>query len=57
MKMERYVLLMEMQQQEELKFVSMAYGGQCVIIIGISEMLELPAENLDYLLNVSFLMC
>ena len=44
---------MEMPQQEELKFVSVASGVWCVITTGISEMPKLPAEILDCHLNVS----
>ena len=46
-KMEMYVWLMELTLQEELKFVSVVYGEQCVMIFGVMMMLELSAENLD----------
>ena len=51
-KMEKYVLLMELTLQEEWKFVSMVYGEQCVMIFGVMMMLELSAENLDLWMNV-----
>ena len=51
--MEKYVWLMELTLQEELKFVSVVYGEQCVIILGVIMMLELSAENLDLWMNVS----
>ena len=46
-KMEKYVWLMELTLQEEWKFVSVVYGEQCVMILGVMMMLELSAENLD----------
>ena len=52
-KMEKYVWLMEMPQQEEWKFVSVVYGEQCVTILGIVGMLELSASNSDLWMNVS----
>ena len=50
--MEKYVWLMELTFQEEWKFVSMVYGEQCVMILGVMMMLELSAENLDMWMNV-----
>ena len=52
-KMEKYVWLMELPLQEELKFVSVVYGEQCVMIFGIIEMLELSAGDWDSWVNVS----
>ena len=44
-KMEKYVWLMELPQQEEWKFVSVVSGVWYVITTGISEMPELPAGS------------
>ena len=52
-RMEKYVWLMELALQEEWKFVSVVYGEQCVMILGIIEMLELSAGNWDSWVNVS----
>ena len=49
----RSVWLMEIPQQEELRFASVVYGVECVMTHGIFTMLELPAENLDYQVDVS----
>ena len=46
-RMEKYVWLMEQTLQEELKFVSVVYGEQCVMIFGIIVMLELSAGDWD----------
>ena len=51
-KMEKYVWLMELMLQEEWKFVSVVYGEQCVMIIGILMMLELSAGSLDLWMKV-----
>ena len=51
-KMEKYVWLMELMLQEEWKFVSVVYGEQCVMIIGILVMLELSAGSLDLWMKV-----
>ena len=51
-KMEKYVWLMELMLQEEWKFVSVVYGEQCVMILGILMMLELSAGNLDLWIKV-----
>ena len=53
MRTERYVWLMELPLQEELKYVSVVYGEQCVIILGITVMLELSAGDWDSWMNVS----
>ena len=44
---EMYVLLVEIPHQEELKFVSMARGEQCVMMAGIMMMPMLSAHNWD----------
>ena len=52
-KMEKYVWLMELPLQEELKFVSVVYGEQCVATFGIIAMLELSAGTLDFWMKVN----
>ena len=52
-KMGKYVWLMELPPQEEWKFVSVVYGEQYVMIFGMMMMLELSADNLDLLIDVS----
>ena len=47
-KMEIYVWLMEMPQQEEWIFVPVVYGHMYATNHGIPMMLELPAENWAY---------
>jgi hypothetical protein len=49
--MEMYVWLMEMPQQEELKFASVVCGVLCVMTYGIAMMQESFAGNLDYQQN------
>ena len=51
--MEIFVWLEVMPIQVELKCAITTHGGQCVMIIGISRMLEWCAENLDYHRHVS----
>ena len=52
-RMERFVWLVEMPQQEELNCVSTTPGVQCVMTSGILRMLELSADNLDFHSEVS----
>ena len=49
MKLDRYVWLMEMPQQEELKFAMMVSGAQYVMMDGMLIMPESSADNLDCL--------
>ena len=52
--MDCYVWLGEVfRQKDEWTFVTMAHGVQYVTIYGTTMMLELFADNLDILLNVS----
>ena len=44
---------MELMLQEEWRFVSVVYGEQCVIILGVIVMLELSAGDWDSWMNVS----
>ena len=54
MKMDIFVLLMEvMTDQVEWKFVIIRFGEQYVMISGVSRMLGLCADNLDYHQHVS----
>ena len=54
-RMEKYVWLMELPLQEELKFVSVVYGEQCVTSFGVMMMLELSAGDWDSWVNVSIM--
>ena len=51
--MEIFVWLEVMPDQVELKCAIITHGGQCVMILGVSRMLEWYADNLDYHQNVS----
>ena len=46
--MEIFVWLEVMPDQVELKCAMITHGGQCVMISGMSRMLEWCADNLDY---------
>ena len=49
------IKLLQQEEKEELKFVSVVCGEECVIPTGILVMPELLAETLDYHFNVSYL--
>ena len=51
--MEIFVWLEVMPDQVELKCAIITYGGQCVMMDGVSRMLEWCADNLDYQHHVS----
>ena len=51
--MEIFVWLEVMPDQVELKCAIITHGGQCVMILGVSRMLEWYADNLDYHHHVS----
>ena len=51
--MEIFVWLEVMPDQVELKCAIITHGGQCVMICGVSRMLEWCADNLDYQHHVS----
>ena len=51
--MELFVWLEVMPDQVELKCAIITHGGQCVMIYGVSRMLEWCADNLDYQHHVS----
>ena len=51
--MEIFVWLEVMPDQVELKCAIITYGGQCVVIDGMTKMLEWCADNLDYQHHVS----
>ena len=46
--MEIFVWLEVMPDQVELKCAIITHGGQCVMMDGVSRMLEWCADNLDY---------
>ena len=50
--MGKYVWLMELPPQEVWKYVSVVYGEQSVMVLGMIVMLELFADNLDLWMNV-----
>ena len=52
-KMEVFVWLEVMPHQVELKCAIITHGGQCVMMDGVSKMLEWRADNLDYHHHVS----
>ena len=51
--MEIFVWLEVMPDQVELKCAIITHGGQCVMMDGVSGMLEWCADNLDYQHHVS----
>ena len=51
--MELFVWLEVMPHQVELKCAIITHGGQCVMMDGVSRMLEWCADNLDYQHHVS----
>ena len=50
---EIFVWLEVMPDQVELKCAIITHGGQCVMILGVSRMLEWCADNLNYHHHVS----
>ena len=46
--MEIFVWLEVMPEEVELKCAIITHGGQCVMILGVSRMLEWCADNLNY---------
>ena len=51
--MELFAWLEVMPHQVELKCAIITHGGQCVMMDGVSRMLEWCADNLDYHHHVS----
>ena len=52
-KMDKFVFLVEIPQQDELSFATTTDGAQCVMTGGALEMLKSSADSLDCLHHVS----